>query len=556
MNSELIRAINQISAEKELSKQVILEAIEAALVSAYKRNFGSAANVTARIDPDTGEMRVYAEKTVVEKVEDPKTQIALREARKADPKAEIGHRIAIESTPADFGRIAAQTAKQVILQRIKEAERETVYQFFEERVGEIVQGKVQSIDYATGTVIVNLDRAEGTMTKEDQIPTERYRPGHTVRALLVEVTRGNRGPMIRLSRSHRNMLRRLLEKEIPEIFQGTVEIKAIAREPGQRSKVAVAAQQPGVDPVGSCVGMRGTRIQAIVNELSGEKIDIVEWSPDTATFIANALSPAKVTDVILEDTPEGRTAIVIVPDRQLSLAIGKEGQNARLVAKLTGWRIDIKSETEAAEEGLDRLAIERRRMAETLRASGERDLLAVAEEILRQTPPSSEEALRARALDEALEAALAGPAGLASSLEEEPEAPREGGPSAEKPAAAAEPVADEARVEAEPPRAEANVTEAAAKGAPTAEAVEKSATAQMAEEVAASEEPVTEVEDEFLTDVEAFDEEEDEDKRRKSQKKGKKRTLVYDEDAGQMIVIRRRKRARRSWEAFDEDYDF
>lgn len=534
MNSELIRAINQISAEKELSKQVILEAIEAALVSAYKKNFGSAANVTARIDPDTGEMHVYAEKTVVEKVEDPRTQIALRDARKANPKAELGHRITIESTPADFGRIAAQTAKQVILQRIKEAERETVYQYFEERVGEIVQGKVQSIDYATGTVIVNLDRAEGIMSKEDQIPTERYRPGHSVRALLVEITRGNRGPIIKLSRSHRNLLRRLLEKEIPEIFQGTVEIKAIAREPGQRSKVAVAALQPGVDPVGSCVGMRGTRIQAIVNELSGEKIDIIEWSPDTATFIANALSPAKVTDVILEDTPEGRTAIVIVPDRQLSLAIGKEGQNARLVAKLTGWRIDIKSETEAAAEGLDRLAIERRRMAETLRASGERDLLAVAEEILRQTPPSSEEALRARGLYETLEAELAQPADLTPTPEAEREVSRQEEPATAEPA------------EAEPLSSPTEVTEAV---------VEKPAAAP-APQAEAAEEPVMELEDEFLTDVEAFDEEGDEDKRRKGQKKEKKRTLIYDEDAGKMIVVRRRKRARRDWEAFDEDYDF
>ncbi len=545
MNSELIRAINQISAEKELSKQVILEAIEAALVSAYRKNFGSAANVTARIDPDTGEMHVYAEKTVVEKVEDPRTQIALKDARKADPKAELGHRITIESTPADFGRIAAQTAKQVILQRIKEAERETVYQYFEERVGEIVQGKVQSIDYATGTVIVNLDRAEGIMSKEDQIPTERYRPGHSVRALLVEITRGNRGPVIRLSRSHRNLLRRLLEKEIPEIFQGTVEIKAIAREPGQRSKVAVAALQPGVDPVGSCVGMRGTRIQAIVNELSGEKIDIVEWSPDTATFIANALSPAKVTDVILEDTPEGRTAIVIVPDRQLSLAIGKEGQNARLVAKLTGWRIDIKSETEAAAEGLDRLAIERRRMAETWRAGGERDLLAVAEEILRQSPPSPEEALRARAFHETLEAELAEPTDLTSSPEAQREGTRE-----EEPAALAGPV------EAEPPSPPAGVAEAAAELSSSAEAAEKPIAAPATEEAEAIEGQAVEVEDEFLTEVEALDGEEDEDRHRKAQKKDKKRTLIYDEEAGQMIVVRRRKRARRDWEAFDEEYDF
>jgi N utilization substance protein A len=556
MNSELIRAINQISAEKELSKQVILEAIEAALISAYKRNFGSAANVTARIDPDTGEMHVYAEKTVVEKVEDPRTQIALRDARKADPRAELGHRITIESTPADFGRIAAQTAKQVILQRIKEAERETVYQYFEERVGEIVQGKVQSIDYTTGTVLVNLDRAEGIMSKEDQIPTERYRPGHSVRALLVEVTRGNRGPVIRLSRSHRNLLRRLLEKEIPEIFQGTVEIKAIAREPGQRSKVAVASLQPGIDPVGSCVGMRGTRIQAIVNELSGEKIDIVEWSPDTATFIANALSPAKVTDVILEDTPEGRTAIVIVPDRQLSLAIGKEGQNARLVAKLTGWRIDIKSETEAAAEGLDRLALERRRMAETLRASGERDLLAVAEEILKQTPPSPEEALRAHTFQEMLEDELAEAADLSSP----PEVPREEKPITEAPTVmtTSADTAVTAKVETSHSRAPqaTHIAETVAEDSTAVESAEKPTTASVAKEAEALEGQVPEIEDEFLADVEALDEEEDEEKRRKTQKKDRKRTLIYDEEAGQMIVVRRRKRARRDWEAFDEEYDF
>ncbi len=550
MNSELIRAINQISAEKELSKQVILEAVEAALISAYRRNFGSANNVTARIDPDTGEIHMYAEKTVVEKVEDPKTQISLEEAKKVDPEAEIGSRVIIESTPANFGRIAAQTAKQVILQRIKEAERETVYQYFEDRVGEIVQGKVQSIDYATGTVTVNLDRAEGTMTKEDQIPSERYRPGHTVRALVVEVHRGNRGPIIRLSRSHRNMLRRLLEKEVPEIFQGTVEIKAIAREPGQRSKVAVAAVQPGVDPVGSCVGMRGMRIQAIVNELSGEKIDVIEWSSDTATFIANALSPAKVTDVILEETPEGRTAIVIVPDRQLSLAIGKEGQNARLVAKLTGWRIDIKSESEAAEEGLDRLAIERRRMADAARAGEDRDLLAVAEEILRQSDQGETE--RVQVFDEALEAVLETPADSPAPSEDDSEE-----------AAVAE--------AAESAPAEAETSEAVEAEETTAEAEAEADVAVEAEEASAPAEGVTTVkrldqlpellknlEYEALDYVEDTDDEDDEAKesKRKKRKKDKKRRLVYDEDAGQVIAVRRRKRSRRDWEEFDEDYDF
>ncbi|MCD6291745.1 MAG: transcription termination/antitermination protein NusA [Anaerolineae bacterium] len=532
MNSELIRAINQIAAEKELSKQVILEAIEAALVSAYRRNFGSAANVTARINPDTGEIHIYAEREVVEKITDPKTQITLEEARKIVPGAEVGSKITIESTPENFGRIAAQTAKQVILQRIKEAERETVYQYFEERVGEIVQGRIQSIDYASGTVTINLDRAEGTMTKEDQIPTERYRPGRTIRALLVEVRRGNRGPIIRLSRAHRNLLRRLLEKEVPEIFQGSVEIKGIAREPGQRSKVAVAPLQPGVDPVGSCVGMRGMRIQAIVNELGGEKIDVVEWSPDVATFIANALSPAKVTNVLLDESSEGRTAIVIVPDKQLSLAIGKEGQNARLAAKLTGWRIDIKSETEAAEEGLDRLALQQQRLFREVKASGERDLLAVAEEILRRT--SQEKASRIEGADSSLEEALE---------------------MAANQTAPTVPIDDPADVI--PPNEATSTTKEAEEQ--TIAEDEESSTLEPA--IASS--PVEDTAD--AEDVEDFIAEdfEDEDGEleegdKKHKKRKKKQRLIYDEESGQMIPIRRHKRpsSPQDWEDFDEDYDF
>ncbi len=558
MNSELIRAINQIAAEKELSKQVILEAIEAALISAYRRNFGTAANVVARIDPETGAISIYAQKEVVEEVTDPRTQITLEEARKIDPDAQLGDRVAIESTPSNFGRIAAQTAKQVILQRIKEAERETVYQYFEERVGEIIQGKVQSVDYSTGTVTVNLDRAEGTMTKEDQIPSERYRPGHTVRALLVEVHRGNRGPIIRLSRSHRNLLRRLLEKEVPEIFQGSVEIKAIAREPGQRSKVAVAPLQPGVDPVGSCVGMRGMRIQAIVNELNGEKIDVVEWSSDTATFIANALSPAKVSDVILEEAPEGRTAIVIVPDNQLSLAIGKEGQNARLAAKLTGWRIDIKSETEAAEEGLDRLAIERRRMEEAIQASSERDLLAVAEEILRQS--SQNESARTHAFDEALEAVMVDGQELTPlkpvEAEAEPSVIEEEGAEAPSQEPTAEP--EEASAE-EPPVAEPEV-EAPEAADLTEEEVSIPEAAEPTEEAAESPLDIQEL-DIVLDDIEELDDEEDieesgDGKRKKRKKKSKRRRLIYDEETGQTIALRRHKRSPEAWDEFDEDYDF
>ncbi len=340
-------AINQVCHERQLPKEVVLEAVEAALISAYKRNFGAAQTITAKIDPETGEAKVFVEKEVVAEVIDDKTQITLEEARKYNPEANVGDVVHIEATPADFGRIAAQTAKQVILQRIREAERDSLYNSYAEREGEIINGTVQSIE--PHQVTLSLGKVEAILPRSEQIPTERYSIGRRLRAYVSEVQKTSRGPTIIVSRTHRNMLRRLLELEVPEIYNGTVEIKAIAREAGYRSKVAVAALQEGVDPVGSCVGMRGVRIQSIVNELNGEKIDVVQWSPDVATFIANGLSPAKVLNVMLEDGEDGRTATVVVPDKQLSLAIGKEGQNARLAAKLTGWRIDIKSATEAAE---------------------------------------------------------------------------------------------------------------------------------------------------------------------------------------------------------------
>ncbi len=357
MKSDLIMAVNQICAEKELPRAVILKAVEDALVSAYRRNYASnAAAVQVTIDEDTGDLHVYCEKTIVEAVHDPATEVDLEEARRVKPDAELGETVQIERVPADFGRIAAQTAKQVILQRIHEAERDALFDFYHEREGELIAGTVQSIDYRTNQVTISLGKkAEGALSPEDQLPNERYRIGQTVRCYLAEVEKGARGPSIRLSRTHRNMLRRLLEREVPEIFNGIVEIKSIAREPGQRSKVAVSATQPGVDPVGSCVGMRGTRIQNIVDELGGERIDVVEWSNEVRDFISNALSPAKPSDAVLLEDGEARTAVVIVPDRQLSLAIGKEGQNARLAAKLTGWRIDIKSESEANAEGISEI---------------------------------------------------------------------------------------------------------------------------------------------------------------------------------------------------------
>ncbi|HEY67297.1 MAG TPA: transcription termination/antitermination protein NusA [Thermoflexia bacterium] len=349
MKSEFLLAFNQICSERGLPGEVVLEALQTALVSAYRRDVGASTtqNITAKVDLQAGQVRIFVEKRVVETVINPDQEITLAEARAIQPNAEVGDVVMVESTPKDFGRIAAQTAKQVILQRIREAEREAQYTRYVQQEGEIVHGSVQSI--TPQAVRLYLEGTEAILPRSQQVPGERYTLHQRLRAYVLEVRKTGRGPQIIVSRSHKNMLRRLLELEVPEIFNGAVEIKAIAREAGSRSKVAVAARQPGVDPVGACVGMRGVRIQSIVNELGGEKIDIIEWSPDAATFIAKALSPAKVLSVQLEeDLVEGRTANVVVPDDQLSLAIGRAGQNARLAAKLTGWRIDIQSVTEAA----------------------------------------------------------------------------------------------------------------------------------------------------------------------------------------------------------------
>jgi N utilization substance protein A len=378
MRSELVLAVNQLCAERKLSPDIVMEAIEASLISAYKRNFGAAGNVEVRIEPDTGEVRVFAAKEVVEEAADRKLEITLEEARAVEPQVQLGDTVFIESTPKDFGRIAAQTAKQVILQRIREAEREALYSSFADSAGEIAHGTIQSVDFHSNDVIVSIEGTEALLPAREQVPTERYRRNQRLRAYVMDVRKGSRGPQITLSRRSPALLRRLLELEVPEIFNGSVEIKGIAREAGSRSKVAVHATQEGVDPVGSCVGVRGGRIQNVVNELGGEKIDVVQWHPDMGTFIANSLSPAKVMNVILENGADtSKTATVIVPDRQLSLAIGKEGQNARLAAKLTGWRIDIKSATEAAEETMGRL--------EDIRIAPEdMDLLDRAEFILRE----------------------------------------------------------------------------------------------------------------------------------------------------------------------------
>lgn len=380
MSKALIAGINQVATDKGLDREVIFTAIEIALVSAYKRNYGSVANVSSEVDRVSGEMRIFAEREVVEDIFNSRTEITEADARKVVPTAKLGDVIRVETKPDDFGRIAAQTAKQVILQRIREAERDNVYENFSHQVGEIVRAQIRSIDPQSGAVSVLLDeKQEVLMMREELISSEKLRRGDFVRVYVVDVHKSNRGPVIKLSRTHRNLLRRLMEQEIPEVRDGIVEIKAISREPGARSKAAVVATVPGVDPVGSCVGMRGLRIQNIVNELSGEKIDVVEWNADPATYISNSLSPAKVNNVILDEKSSIKTAVVIVPDRQLSLAIGKEGQNARLAAKLTGWRIDIKSESEAKAEGIDQLVFER---AQREILSKSDDILSVAERIL------------------------------------------------------------------------------------------------------------------------------------------------------------------------------
>jgi transcription termination/antitermination protein NusA len=546
MKSDLIMAVNQICAEKELPRAVILKAVEDALVSAYRRNYASnTAVVQVTIDPDTGDLHIYCEKQVVEEVHDPSTEVSLAEALQSDPQAQVDGSILIERVPGDFGRIAAQTAKQVILQRIHEAERDALYDYYHEREGELIAGTVQSIDYRSNQVTISLGKkAEGTLAAEDQLPNERYRIGQTVRSYLAEVHKGTRGPTVRLSRSHRNMLRRLLEREVPEIFNGVVEIKSIAREPGQRSKVAVSATQAGVDPVGSCVGMRGTRIQNIVDELGGERIDVVEWNNEVRSFISNALSPAKPSETLLLEDGEARTAVVIVPDRQLSLAIGKEGQNARLAAKLTGWRIDIKSESEANAEGLSEIKRQQMQLmkvrsleAKAAAAPPPDDLLSRAEWLLRERDKN------AMTLDQVARL-------LAD--KDETEIGEEIVPIVAAPVPAEAESVGPAQAADEP--AEAEPAKALAPEPPV-EAI--AATGEVpAEQPAEEGETVPAYENfEFPGDFEPEAEEDDDTrlgKKAKSKKTAKKRELVFDEDLGQVVAVRKRKGSRTN--PFDENY--
>ena len=344
MKSDFLIALTQLAAERNLPREIVLSAIEAALVSAYKKDSVAAGqDVSVKLDPGTGDVSVFILKTVVDFVESPQTEITLADARKIRADAQVGEVVPTDSLPHSAGRIAAQTAKQVVLQRLREAERDLVYEEFADKEGEVISVTVQRVD--PRYVTVELGRAEAVLPPTEQIPTERYRVSNKMKVLLQSVTRSTRGPEIIVSRADKLLMKRLFEMEIPEIYSGSVEIMAIAREAGLRSKVAVRATQAGIDPVGSCVGLRGVRIQNIVNELQGEKIDVIEWHKDAGVLIANALSPAQVLRVEID--PENETATAVVPDRQLSLAIGKEGQNARLAAKLTGWKVDIKSNVEA-----------------------------------------------------------------------------------------------------------------------------------------------------------------------------------------------------------------
>jgi len=335
-----VLALTQLAAEKNLPKEVVISAVETALVSAYRKdNFAPNQEISVKIDQITGKVRVWAEKVIVEKPEDTRKEISLADAQKIDPEAEIDGTVEVEATPRNAGRIAAQTAKQVILQRLHEAEHSAIFEEYSGKEGDIVNGLVQRIE--SRQVFIDLGRTEAILPASEQVRNERYRVGQRLKVYLLEVVRTAKGPQVVVSRSHPEFLRRLFELEVPEVLNGTVELKAVAREAGYRSKVAVATSQEGIDPVGCCVGLRGIRIQNIMRELNSEKLDVVSWSADASEFIANALSPAQVLSVELDE--EAGIATVVVPDRQLSLAIGKEGQNARLAAKLTGWRIDIKS---------------------------------------------------------------------------------------------------------------------------------------------------------------------------------------------------------------------
>jgi len=342
LKNDLIDAIKQIEKDKGIDQQILLDAIEAALITAYKKYFGSSQNVRVDINNENGEVMVYSQISVVDEVEDETCEIQLEEARKINDSFEIGDVVEKEVTPKDFGRIAAQTAKQVVVQRIREAERNVIFNEFVNRESEIVTGVIQR--FSRGVIFINLGKIEALLLQSEQIQREEYNQGDRIKTFIIEVKNTTKGPQVLVSRTHPGLVKRLFELEVPEIHDGIVEVKGISREAGSRAKIAVYSSDENVDSVGACVGQRGSRVQNIVDELNGEKIDIIKWNEDPREFIANSLSPSKVTKVAVDES--GRSATVVVPDYQLSLAIGKEGQNARLAAKLTGWKIDIKSESQ------------------------------------------------------------------------------------------------------------------------------------------------------------------------------------------------------------------
>ncbi|MFB3119452.1 MAG: transcription termination factor NusA [Stenotrophomonas maltophilia] len=405
MKSDFLIALTQLAAERHLPKEQVLGAIEVALASAFKKdNSATGQNISVKLNPNTGDVSVFALKTVVDEVEDPDREITLLDAQEIRATAAVGEEVALpEALPHNASRIAAQTAKQVVLQRLREAERELLYEEFVQHKEDIISGVIEHTEYGR-TMSLDLGRAHAVMPPEEQVPTERYKKGQRLKVYVLDVRSTPKGPAILVSRSHKDMLKRLFEIEVPEVYNGVVEIKAISREPGQRSKVAVNSTQEGIDPVGSCIGVRGNRIQSIVNELQGEKIDVVPWDEDPKVFIARAISPSEVIHVELN--PPEQTAMVIVPDRQLSLAIGKEGQNARLAARLAGWRLDIKGLTEWEE------IKERVRTAQAEKAEPEVAVEEAAGAVAVLTKPEEEPALEEMAV-------AAGPAPKEASVEPE-----------------------------------------------------------------------------------------------------------------------------------------
>ncbi len=345
MNLDLLKALDDIEKDKGIAKDVLLEAIEAALLSAYKKDFGSKENVSVEVDEETGQVMVFSKKKVVEEIKNDNYEILLENAEKIDPEVELEEYVDVEITPDNFGRIAAQTAKQVVMQRIREAERDVLYEDYKRKEGEIITGTIQR--FHKDNVLIDMGKTEALLPVSEQIPTEQYRVGFRLKLYVVEVSSTTKGPRILVSRTHPALLKRLFEVEVPEIFDGIVEIRSVAREAGFRSKVAVFSYDSKVDPVGACVGPQGMRVKSVVEQLDGEKIDIVKYSDNPEEFVSNALNPAEVKSVVIDE--DEQSATVVVPDFQLSLAIGKEGQNARLAAKLTGWKIDIKKESEFEE---------------------------------------------------------------------------------------------------------------------------------------------------------------------------------------------------------------